>query len=280
MQYTKILFSDISKDISDSLQGLLSGLEEITGTEILSNTLIAYCDATTVPGQALDDISRLLNTSYTTTIIEEENWNATWEESFKPISIGDFCYIRAAFHPAPATPFRHEILITPKMSFGTGHHETTRLVIQQMQTLDFTNKTVFDFGTGTGILAVLASQLGATRITAIDNDKWSIENSRENIQSNHCNNIIVSDDDIVSVAENNTSFDIILANINRQILLKYMPQLKKLLLTDGYMIISGFLEEDIPLLQEAIKAHYLNEINTYMDNKWVCILLQNTASGS
>ena len=274
MQYTKILFDNIDKETSDALQGLLSGIDEITGTEILSTALVAYCDAATFPGEALDAITTQLRISYTTSVIREENWNAAWEEDFKPISIDDFCHIRAGFHPPPAASFRHEILITPKMSFGTGHHETTQLVIRQMQHLDFKGKTVFDFGTGTGILAILAEQLGAQQITAIDNDKWSIENSIENINGNGCGHITVTADDITTVAGTNASFNIILANINRQILLQYMPQLNDLLQPGGYMLISGFLEADIPLLQAAVQGQELREVNLLSANNWVCMLLR------
>ncbi len=274
MQYTKILFDNIDKETSDALQGLLSGIDEIIGTEILSTALVAYCDAAAFPGEALDAIATQLRISYTTSVIREENWNAAWEEDFKPISIDGFCHIRAGFHPPPAASFRHEILITPKMSFGTGHHETTQLVIRQMQHLDFKGKTVFDFGTGTGILAILAEQLGAQQITAIDNDKWSIENSIENINGNGCRHITVTADDITTVAGTNASFNIILANINRQILLQYMPQLNNLLQPGGYMLISGFLEEDVPLLQAAIRARELQEVNLLTANNWVCMLLR------
>src|SRR5690606_22634922 len=219
--------------------------------------IIAYSDSSSCPKQAIDEIASMLQIQYTAANIEEENWNATWEEDFKPISIGNFCYIRADFHPPLTSFYQHEIIITPKMSFGTGHHETTQLVIQQMEQLDFNNKTVFDFGTGTGILAILAELLGADKILAIDNDKWSIENSMENINRNHCHNITVSGKDILEIDPAATAFDIILANINRQILTQYMLQLSSLLNTKGQIIISGFLEEDIKVLAPVIQNNNL-----------------------
>src|SRR5205085_7037613 len=137
-----------------------------------------------------------------------------WEKNFERVIIDDFVAIRAPFHK-PIQKVTHEIVITPKMSFGTGHHATTFMMIQQMQDVDFKNKKVLDFGTGTGILAILAEKLGATKITAIDNDEWSISNANENIKTNNCRNIqlLLSDSPMLS-----QKFDVILANINKSVI--------------------------------------------------------------
>jgi ribosomal protein L11 methyltransferase len=154
--------------------------------------------------------------TYSISIIEERNWNAEWEADFKPVLVGDFCGIRAAFHKA-SDSVKHDIIITPKMSFGTGHHATTHMMVKAMEGLDFSNKTVFDFGTGTGVLAILAEKAGAKAITAIDNDEWSINNAIENFNSNSCHKILLSNNKEIT---GEGVFDIILANINRNIILQ------------------------------------------------------------
>jgi ribosomal protein L11 methyltransferase len=273
MKYTQITFQHTDTAVLAALEGLLSSIEQLTGFETQDTQIIAYCTTTLFPQAAIDEIADLLHITYTTTTLEDQNWNTLWEQAFEPISIDDFCYIRANFHEPSAIPFAHEIVITPKMSFGTGHHATTQLVIQQMRALSFKNKSVLDFGTGTGILAILAEQLGATKILAIDNDQWSINNSIENVQRNQCKHIEVSDIDIEAIAVN-TSFDIILANINRHILTTYMAQMAKLLHKGGQMIISGILEEDIPILQEAIAQNGLKNIQTSSQKNWMCLLIE------
>src|SRR5665647_862284 len=156
-----------------------------------------------------DEFSRVIDmfvtVSYTKTIVENINWNKKWEEDFKPVLVDDFVAIRAGFHQ-PIKNVAHEIIITPKMSFGTGHHATTYLMIKQMQELDFIEKSVLDFGTGTGVLAILARKLGAEKVFAIDYDEWSITNAIENIEQNSCSNIRVQQLDAIPVAE---KFDII-----------------------------------------------------------------------
>lgn len=171
--------------------------------------------------------------------VEEQNWNAVWEQNFHPVTVDDFCAVRAHFHPSPGN-VAHDIVITPKMSFGTGHHATTYMMIQQMKELNFTQKIVFDFGTGTGILAILAEKLGAAKITAIDVDDWSIENARENFGRNNCTKITVS----LSSQLPSERFDIILANINRNVILNYMSPLKDCVIPNGLVLLSGLLIAD------------------------------------
>lgn len=270
MKYTKIVFPQLDKEQLQALEGLLSTIEEITGSESDQHSMTAYCLTQDVPTEALNEIAVLLNIGFETSTFDEENWNADWEASFHPIAIDDFVYILADFHELPTTKFEHLIHITPKMSFGTGHHDTTQLVMKQMRHLDFTGKKVFDFGTGTGVLAVLAEQRGATHILATDNDAWSIENSIENIARNNCQHIEISDQDIVAIPTYNP-FDMILANINRQILLTYMPQLSALLTSGGTIIFSGFLKEDIPLITASIEQNRLTLCSTHESNNWICI---------
>ena len=160
---------------------LISQLDELSanGFEQTEDSLIAYFSENNFESY---EVNRLLhNYSFTMTTIKEQNWNQVWESNFQPVIVDDFCAIRADFHE-PIQNMEHEIIITPKMSFGTGHHATTYMMIEQMAKIDFTGKTVFDFGTGTGILAILAEKLGAASVSAIDVDVWSIENAKENIE--------------------------------------------------------------------------------------------------
>lgn len=173
-------------------------------------------------------------------IIAPKNWNEEWEKSFQPVIVDQFCAIRASFH-APIGNIQHEIIITPKMSFGTGHHATTYQVIQLMQSVVFDNKSVLDFGTGTGVLAILAEKLGAKEIFAIDNDEWSINNAEENISTNACSRINLSQAGHIN---GNKEFDIILANINKHVILENLSPIAKQLAPGGVLIVSGILRND------------------------------------
>jgi ribosomal protein L11 methyltransferase len=189
---------------------------------------------------AQDDIIAIVKGyDYTRSEIAEQNWNAVWEQNFQPVIVDDFCAVRAHFHE-PITTVQHEIVITPKMSFGTGHHATTYMMLQQMQHIDFQNKSVFDFGTGTGILAILAEKLGALKITAIDVDDWSIENAGENFERNGCHRITVS----LSSNLPNETFDVVLANINRNVIIQYLAALMKIIGPNGLVLFSGLMVDD------------------------------------
>lgn len=184
--------------------------------------------------------------------IEEKNWNEEWEKNFEPVLVANFCGVRAHFHQ-PFANVNHEIIITPKMSFGTGHHATTYLMIEQMQMINFENKTVLDFGTGTGILAILAEQLQSKFIKAIDIDKWSIENAAENIKINNCKNIDLQ----LSAELPDQIVDIILANINRNVILSYLSVLQSILSRGGLILFSGILIEDENKIMQTCKENGL-----------------------
>lgn len=207
------------------------------------------------------------NVEFATTIIEQQNWNEQWEQNFSPVKVDGFCTIRATFHE-PDNTVPHEIIITPKMSFGTGHHATTRLMIQQMSSLDIKNKTVFDFGTGTGVLAILAKKLGSGSVMAIDTDEWSYENTIENIGYNDVEGIEVKKGSL-EVADG--AYDIILANINRHILIQYMKDMKAMLCEHGVILMSGILREDEEIIkQEAVKANLqMQSMNS--EEQWICL---------
>ncbi len=189
----------------------------------------------------LNNIFSLIGLKYSKSIIKEENWNAIWESNFEPVRVGDFVGIRAHFHPSFEPAVQHEIHITPKMSFGTGHHGTTFSVMQLMGNMDFKGKTVYDFGTGTGILAILAEKLGASSVLAVDNDDWCIENALENIQDNQAKMIRIQK---VETAQQDQQFDIVIANVNRHIIEANMEALSYAGKPHSELILSGLLIED------------------------------------
>jgi ribosomal protein L11 methyltransferase len=189
----------------------------------------------------LNNIFSLHNLKYSKSIIKEENWNAVWESNFEPVRVGDFVGIRANFHPSFDPKVQYEIQITPKMSFGTGHHATTFTVMQLMENLDFRGKSVYDFGTGTGILAILAEMLGASEVLAVDNDPWCIENSEENLQANGSSKITIQ---LVEAAFQTRDFDMIIANVNRHIIEANLEALTQISNSTSTLILSGLLIED------------------------------------
>ena len=177
--------------------------------------------------------------------------------------------IRAQFHE-PINTIEHDIIITPKMSFGTGHHATTYMMIQQMRDMDFKNKSVLDFGTGTGILAILAEKLGASNITAIDIDEWSITNAMENIEQNKSEKIKIK----LSSQIPDQTFDIILANINRNIIFQNLEFLKKAICEKGYILMSGLLKTDENEMVETCLKMNLLLIKRYEQDNWISLLLR------
>ena len=205
------------------------------------------------------------NLNHSKSIINKQNWNELWESNFEPVQVDDFVGIRASFHP-PFTDVAHEIVITPKMSFGTGHHATTYSVMQLMRDLDFRDKTVFDFGTGTGILAILAEKLGATKLLAVDNDDWCIENASENILINGCKYIDIQKVDKCNI---DSKFQIILANINKNIILDNIEALANGLEKNGNLVLSGLLIEDEADIQTACEALKLVHQTTVQRNGWI-----------
>lgn len=206
--------------------------------------------------------------SYTSAAIEKQNWNALWESNFEPVLVDDFVGVRAGFHTPFGTVVEHDIVITPKMSFGTGHHGTTYCVMQLMRDIDFANKSVFDFGTGTGILAILAHKLGAGPVLAVDNDNWCIENALENIVVNNTQSIEIQK---VDNAKLNKKFNIIIANINKNIILDNLAFLADATIPGGEVLLSGLLTEDESDIQAACTALGWKHQKTRTKNNWIAL---------
>ena len=222
----------------------------------------------------LQDIYLLSNPeftiSYQITEIEQVNWNEEWEKNFSPIVVEDLCTVRANFHPVPNT--RYDIVITPKMSFGTGHHETTYMMLQQLLPLSLEGTKVLDMGCGTGILAIMAALRGAHDITAIDIDPWCVENATENVQQNDCSFITIKEGDVSLIA--GEQYNLILANINRNILLSDIPAYTQALLPLGLLLVSGFYVEDLPAIKEKCQKIGLTYLSHIERNRWVSAKFQ------
>ena len=248
-----------------------AGFESFVETE---SGLTAYIPKKDWDKKRLDAVYILQNTSfdihYSTEEIAPVNWNETWEKNFKPIRIDDTVHIRAPFHEKANLPY--DILIEPKMSFGTGHHETTHLMVQHLLKLDVTGKSVLDMGCGTGVLAILASMRGATQLDAIDIDPWCYENSLENVAKNHCKNIAVYQGDATAIKN---TYAVIIANINRNILLQDIATYVKHLQKGGKLLLSGFYVEDIPLIDAEATRHGLRLELSLARNRWVALRYAN-----
>jgi ribosomal protein L11 methyltransferase len=217
--------------------------------------------------ETLNRYADLVQVTYTDRKIERQNWNEEWERNFEPLFIGGKVSVRASFHEKPAEA-KYDIVINPKMSFGTGHHETTTLMIENQLTLDHQGKRVLDMGCGTGILAIMAGELGASEIVAVEIEDWTVENARENAELNGYATIDVRLGD-AEVIKGEKPFDIILANINRNVLLEDMPAYKAVLKPEGWLLLSGFYTEDLPLIRQRCEELGLAYVSHRVKNNWV-----------
>lgn len=229
--------------------------------EEFTKTVKEYCENLAYEGVEM---------SFEAIKIAKENWNKQWEESFDPVTIDDFCIIRAPFH-AVKKGFKHEIIIEPKMSFGTGHHATTQMMVKAMSTIDFAGKSVLDMGSGTGVLAILADQLGAKPIDAIDIEEWAFENIQENIDRNDAPNVKPYLGDATMLNTIKLKYEVILANINKNILLADMKVYDSKLMSGGDLFLSGFFTYDAEDLIEC-----LSNLNYSLKKKgsiedWCCL---------
>ena len=234
------------------------------------NGVTAYIQKQEWNSKILEDVFLLHSNEFNITFehneIVQTNWNEEWEKNFNPIQVDDLVSIRAPFHTNPSLQF--DIVIEPKMSFGTGHHETTHMMVQHLLALDLDTKKVLDMGCGTGILAIFAEMKGAKPIDAIDIDSWCYENSLENIQRNNCNHITVYEGDASLLKE---KYDVIIANINRNILLSDMKTYTDCLNENGVLLLSGFYKEDIVIIEDEVTKHGVTFETMIQRNNWVAL---------
>ncbi|WP_209404353.1 50S ribosomal protein L11 methyltransferase [Pseudozobellia sp. WGM2] len=233
--------------------------------------LLAYIQKNDWSKNLIDTIEILENTEfsfhYSVKEIEQENWNATWEQNFNAIQVGEQCVVRAPFHKKPDVDY--DIVIEPKMSFGTGHHETTHMMLQFILEHDFEGKSVLDMGCGTGVLAILSAMKGAKLIHAIDIDNWCYLNAKENVQRNGVDHVEVFEGDVALLG--NTTYDVIIANINRNILLEDIPTYAKNLAPNGILFVSGFYQDDIFIISEKCNPCGLKFEKNIQRNDWVAV---------
>ena len=208
-----------------------------------------------------------VSSSWRVRAIAPQNWNAVWESSFSPIMVGTQCRVRAPFHPPVAVAY--DIVIVPKMSFGTGQHETTQLMLQQLLNTDCAGKAVLDMGCGTGVLAILAEKRGATRVAAVDIDAGCVVNARENAARNGCRAVTVFEGDSSTIRSQ--QYDIILANITRNVLLQAIPQYTECLNVGGALLLSGFYTQDLEAITSCCAGCGLRPATTLQKHDWVAV---------
>jgi len=278
MHHLQVTISTTDPDLQEILIALLPTIG-YEGFEQQDDALQAFVPEEQFDAGALDQLLREtpgLQPStgqpsaalrYSTVRLEERNWNEEWEKNFQPVQVEGFCAIRAHFH-APIPGVIHELVITPKMSFGTGHHATTYMMLQAMKDLDFRGRRVLDFGTGTGVLAILAERLGVAEVLAIDNDDWSIENASENVAANHCTRITVRKADSIPAGE---PFDIILANINKHVIESQLAVMGQQLAPGGVILLSGLLVDDIKDIESEALRNSLSLSLRKTKDSWICL---------
>ncbi len=266
-----VLKINCEESITDILIAELSGLD-FDSFEETDHGIDAYISEDLYNSDAVEELLKRyhLNGPEIEEMAKDTNWNELWEKNFDPVNIDNKIYIRAPFH-ASLSGIDHEIVIEPKMSFGTGHHETTFLMSRQILTLDLKEKDVLDVGTGTGILSVLAHQLGTKSLILTDIDDWCIGNAHENMDLNQVKDFRILKGTIQNLSLS-TRFDVILANINKNILLEEVPYYSGLLKPKGYLLLSGFYSEDEEAIQNIARLNNLNPEHTDRKNNWSCML--------
>ena len=269
MNYYACLFSNPeNENLKDMFMELLGeiGFDSFMDTD---EGLEAYCQEPSLNEAELDEILQMEQFANVSLLkkelIPDQDWNATWEASYDPVIINESCRIRAPFHQVEGS-YKYDLVIEPKMSFGTAHHETTSQIIELMLQSDFSGCDLLDMGSGTGVLAILAKKLGSAMTVAIDNDEWAYRNALDNIRLNDENDIVVELGDALSLKDRR--FDVILANINRNILLRDMREYVKCLADGGRIFFSGFYEEDLALIAKEAERLGLKYSNHVTKNNW------------
>lgn len=267
MAYFRFEFNNTDEETSALLVALLNE-QGFEGFEETDENLVAFIPEADFDEVAFADVlGKLPTVSYIRSSVEQANWNAIWESGFQHVIIDDFVAIRASFHD-PVPGVQHEIIITPKMSFGTGHHATTWMMVKTMGGVNFRDKQVLDFGTGTGVLAILAEKLGAAAVDAIDIDEWSISNAQENTAANGCSKIALTRTDHILPGK---KYDVILANINLNVILQSLDALVSVAVPGTQVLLSGFLESDVVTMEEALQKTGFSVSKKEQKGEWVCL---------
>lgn len=276
MEY-RIYSFQVAEEVKDLLLASLLevGFDSFEEDESRLDAYISEESIDTAKELQIEKIAQKFNLHYTWEFLEDQNWNSLWEQGFKPVRIDDFCYVRADFHP-PVDDVRFDLVINPKMAFGTGHHETTFMVMRYMEKIDFVNKNVLDYGCGTGILGILASKLQSNSIWAIDHDPHSVENAAENAEVNNIHNIKIMEGDLEILGEK--KFDIILANINKNVLLRTMERLSNHIFDGGILLISGILNSDKPTLISSAESNGFAVLESQSLGDWTALKLLRKAT--
>ncbi len=278
MSYKIVELNIINEDFMDIFIAELSAIG-FDGFEETQQKILAYIEIDLLNTEKLEELVEKYSKMAQASIVsikdlENKNWNEVWESNFESVVIAEKIIIKAPFHQVEKE-YPYTIKIEPKMSFGTGHHETTSLMLSQMLELDFEGKTVFDYGCGTGILSIMASKLKAAKITSIDIDEWAFKNSKENFEKNDVTNATVQQGQIELVE--GQKFDIILANINRNVILETFTALVNCLNDGAKLMLSGLLKEDFEIVhQKALEFNLVLSVKNE-NNKWI-MLYYNTAA--
>jgi ribosomal protein L11 methyltransferase len=262
--YTDILVAQLAEIGFESFCETDTGVQAYIQEVVHSSDILGSIDI-------LNQTPSEAQISYEQKVIQQQNWNALWESNFDPVKVGIECIVRAPFHEKHLG-FKFDIVIDPKMSFGTGHHDTTMLMIEEVLKLNMARKRVLDMGCGTAVLAILAAKMEAEKIVAIDNEEWAYKNAMENCAANHCQQILVIHGNASNIPNN--SFDYILANINKNVLLADMEQYYKHLSTDGRLLMSGFFIHDIPQIKTHAESFGLKLLTQVESNSWVCVVFE------
>ena len=271
MNYLKISFQ---VPVSFDQELLIAHLASFAfnGFEQETNRLTAYIEQKEFDDtlqKCIDSLQARYQLIVEQSLIANQNWNAQWESDYKPVIVDQFCAVRASFHAA-ITSVQYEIVVTPKMSFGTGHHATTYMMMKKMQDIDFNNKAVLDYGCGTGVLAIIAQRLGASHLQAVDIDTWAYENTLENLSINAVESVQTYCGTLQEVPFRKVA--ILLANINRNVILDTMSSMSERLKDGGSLLCSGFLEEDIPKVSAQAAVHGLQLEDSMQRQQWRCLL--------
>ncbi|MCK9423754.1 MAG: 50S ribosomal protein L11 methyltransferase [Bacteroidales bacterium] len=268
MDYIEFEFTLASATNSEILMALLAemGFESFSEQE---KSILGYIPENRFQKEVilpfLDDMVDRKQLQYHYKTVLSQNWNAIWESHYDPVIIEGKCMVRAPFHQS-VPGMQYEIVIEPKMSFGTAHHETTNMMIRFLMKESLKGKRILDMGCGTGILAILASKMKALEVIAIDNDEWAFNNARDNMEKNKVHLVTVLQGEVQDIP--GPSYDLIMANINRNVLIRDIPTYAKFLVPSGILLVSGFYEEDLQSLQLAAAPSGLHFVSSMVENKW------------